>query len=89
MTRGTHLIAVAALAVLTAAVHAQKKIYWGDAVPAGWHGTWPADLQTVPERTRFTRTTVGWGLFDATLRELQAAGKEVIYPVFKVRREPK
>ena len=57
MTRGTYLIAVAALAVLTAAVSAQKKIYWGDTVPAGWHGTWPADLQTVPERTRFTRTT--------------------------------
>ena len=36
---------------------AQKKIYWGDAVPAGWRGTWPADLQIVPERTRFTRTT--------------------------------
>ena len=32
---------------------------------------------------------VGWGLFDATLRDVQAAGREVTYPVFKVRRELK
>ena len=35
---------------------AQQKIYWADEVPAHWNGTWPADLQTVPERTAFTRT---------------------------------
>lgn len=33
-----------------------QKIYWGDAVPKGWNGTWPATLQTVPEKTRYTRT---------------------------------
>ena len=34
----------------------QQKIYWGDEVPAGWTGTWPADLQTVAERSAYTRT---------------------------------
>ena len=34
-----------------------RKIYWGDEVPAGWAGTWTADLLTVPERTNWTRTT--------------------------------
>ena len=33
-----------------------KRIFWGDDVPAGWNGTWPADLLTVPERTTWTRT---------------------------------
>lgn len=32
-------------------------VYWGDQVPKNWNGSWPAALQTVPERTRFTRTT--------------------------------
>lgn len=31
-------------------------ILWGDDVPAGWTGTWPPDLRTVPERTNWTRT---------------------------------
>src|SRR6188474_453751 len=35
---------------------AQQKIYWGDDVPAGWTGKWPAELQTVAERTQYTRT---------------------------------
>ena len=41
---------------MTGAVNAQQKIYWGDDVPAGWTGKWPAELQTVAERTGFTRT---------------------------------
>ena len=57
MTRGSYLAAVAALALVTAAVNAQTGIYWGDAVPAGWNGSWPQELQTVPERSAFTRTT--------------------------------
>ena len=57
MTRFPHLAAVVALALVTAALNAQPKIYWGDAVPAKWNGSWPAELQTVPERTGFTRTT--------------------------------
>jgi hypothetical protein len=57
MARVPYLIAVVALALITVAPNAQPKIYWGDAVPAGWNGSWPAELQTVPERTHFTRTT--------------------------------
>ena len=34
----------------------QQKIYWGDEVPPGWNGKWPVELQTVPERTAYTRT---------------------------------
>ena len=48
------LIALAAAAMLAAAP--QQKIYWADEVPAGWSGKWTPDLQTVPERTNFTRT---------------------------------
>lgn len=36
---------------------APRRIYWGDEVPKAWNGTWPAPVQTVPERTRFSRTT--------------------------------
>lgn len=39
------------------ALEARQKIYWADEVPAGWNGTWPAELLTVPERTGYTRTT--------------------------------
>jgi hypothetical protein len=41
---------------MTAAVGEDQKIYWGDSVPEGWNGKWPADLQTVPEQTSFERT---------------------------------
>jgi hypothetical protein len=34
----------------------QRKIYWGDEVPAAWTGTWPAELRTVAEQSAFTRT---------------------------------
>ena len=33
-----------------------QRIYWGDSVPSGWNGQWPAELRTVAERSRFTRT---------------------------------
>jgi len=33
------------------------KIHWGNDVPRGWNGAWPADLRTVPERTAYARTT--------------------------------
>ena len=49
------LFALCALA-LTLAMSTQQKIYWGDDVPAGWTGKWPAELLTVAERTKFTRT---------------------------------
>ena len=35
---------------------AQQKIYWGDDVPPNWTGTWPVELQTVVERSGYTRT---------------------------------
>lgn len=34
----------------------QAKIYWADEVPKGWTGVWTPDLQTVAERSKFTRT---------------------------------
>jgi zinc carboxypeptidase len=37
-------------------LHAQQKIYWADEVPADWTGAWPAELQTVAERTAYART---------------------------------
>ncbi len=50
-------IAIAALlALLAPQVPAAPKIYWGDSVPAGWNGKWPAKYLTVPEKTNFTRT---------------------------------
>ena len=51
------IIALAALlAFLAPRVPAAQKIYWGDSVPAGWNGKWPAKYLTVPERTNFERT---------------------------------
>src|SRR5688572_7460879 len=49
------LVALFATALTFNSVNAQK-IYWGDEVPAGWQGTWPQELQTVAERSAFTRT---------------------------------
>ena len=56
MTRLTVAVAIVALACLEGSVDTQQKIYWGDEVPSGWTGQWPQDLQTVAERTGFTRT---------------------------------
>ena len=51
------IIAIAALlAFLAPNVSAAQKIYWGDSVPAGWNGKWPAKYLTVPEKTNFART---------------------------------
>jgi hypothetical protein len=33
-----------------------QKIYWGDSVPKGWNGSWPAKFLTVPEKTKYERT---------------------------------
>jgi zinc carboxypeptidase len=49
------IVTVAAIIAITG--NAQQTIYWGDDVPAGWRGQWPDDLQTIAERTTFTRTT--------------------------------
>jgi len=51
------IIAIAALlALLAPRIPAAQKIYWGDSVPRGWNGKWPAKYLTVPERTNFART---------------------------------
>jgi hypothetical protein len=55
VTRTHRGVAVAAIVIFSVVVTAQQ-IYWGDVVPAGWTGQWPADLQTVAERTAYTRT---------------------------------
>ena len=49
-------LVLVALAMTESPTAQPKKIFWGDEVPAGWNGTWPADLLTVPERTTWTRT---------------------------------
>ena len=42
-TAGVLVIAVCAILSGALALEAQQqKIYWGDEVPAGWTGTWPA-----------------------------------------------
>src|SRR6266581_4747446 len=46
---------------LAMAAAAQQKIYWGDNVPAGWSGTWPDELLTVAERTKYARTMTSAG----------------------------
>ncbi|MFI5179358.1 MAG: M14 family zinc carboxypeptidase [Vicinamibacterales bacterium] len=56
--------ALAALGILSGVMTAQPKIYWGDEVPPGWHGEWPADLQTVAERSAFTRTVTSVQLLE-------------------------
>src|SRR6188768_3628828 len=45
-----------ALVLCTAALHGQRRIYWGDEVPQGWAGSWPVELQTVAEASRYSRT---------------------------------
>ena len=58
MFRRARFILIAGVCALAAplVLASQQKIYWGDDVPAGWTGKWPAEAQTVAERTNFTRT---------------------------------
>jgi hypothetical protein len=57
MKQTRFLAPIAALILFCcSAVAAQQKIYWGNEVPEGWNGEWPAELQTVAEQTNFTRT---------------------------------
>lgn len=60
------VLAVGLCALGVAAITAQVApgILWGDEVPKGWAGVWPADLRTRPERTAFTRTTSTSDLLD-------------------------
>jgi hypothetical protein len=49
--------AVAPAAATATPAAAAQKIYWGDSVPKGWNGNWPPKFLTVPEKTRYERTT--------------------------------
>jgi hypothetical protein len=50
------LALVLTFSVLYGGATAQQNMYWGNEVPEGWSGTWPAELLTVAERSDFTRT---------------------------------
>jgi hypothetical protein len=50
-------VMAAALTVGFALDAAAQEIYWGDSVPEGWAGTWPAKDLTIPEKTNFERTS--------------------------------
>ena len=60
MRRQSRLVVLLGACALAAPIvllqGAQQKIYWGDEVPPQWSGKWAAGLQTVAERSRFTRT---------------------------------
>ncbi len=46
-----------ALFLIASGSDQQKKIYWGKEVPDGWNGNWPAEFQTIPEKTNYEKTT--------------------------------
>jgi len=55
--RALSALALSLAVVAFAGIDGQtQKIYWGDDVPPGWAGKWPTELQTVAERTQYTRT---------------------------------
>ena len=56
--RNASLASAALLIATTFAVTplVAQRTFWGDSVPQGWAGQWPADLRTVAEQSRFTRT---------------------------------
>lgn len=59
MSRAHRATAVLLLTIVTMTSDSSaqtRRILWGDEVPTGWSGQWPADLLTVPERTHWTRT---------------------------------
>jgi len=50
------VIAVVLFAAGSRVSSAPQKIYWGDSVPKGWTGKWPAKFLTVAEKTSYERT---------------------------------
>jgi hypothetical protein len=61
---------------------APARIYWGDEVPKAWNGTWPAPLLTVPERTRFARTTSTLELHEFINTLKWRSDRLHVFPVF-------
>jgi len=51
------IFALVLLAGALCGAAAAGRIYWGNEVPRGWNGNWPAELRSVPERTGYVRTT--------------------------------
>ena len=41
-----------------------QKIYWGNDVPKGWNGNWPAKFLTVPEKTNYVKTTSSYEIHE-------------------------
>jgi hypothetical protein len=41
-----------------------QKIYWGDSVPKAWNGSWSAKFLTIPEKTKYERTTSSYELLE-------------------------
>jgi hypothetical protein len=58
MKKTVSLILLTALAFAAglSAAPAERTIYWGDSVPKGWNGAWPAKYLTVAEKTGYART---------------------------------
>jgi len=54
--RTLSVLVVVAFAALGPGTGSAQRIYWGDSVPKGWNGKWPAKLLTVPEKTNYERT---------------------------------
>ncbi|MBI4473857.1 MAG: hypothetical protein HY646_14410, partial [Acidobacteria bacterium] len=54
--KGRAIVGVMGTALLFTAVAGAQRIHWGDTAPPGWNGQWPQELQTVAERSAFTRT---------------------------------
>jgi hypothetical protein len=48
--------ALASAPTATSSAALAQKIYWGDSVPKGWNGSWPAKFLTIPEKTKYERT---------------------------------
>lgn len=43
---------------------AAQKIYWGNDVPKGWNGNWPAKFLTVPEKANYVKTTSSYEIHE-------------------------
>ncbi|MBE0713035.1 MAG: M14 family metallopeptidase [Candidatus Aminicenantes bacterium] len=77
------IIAVAALlALLASQASAAQKIYWGDSVPAGWNGKWPAKYLTVPEKTNFARTASSTDVLEFIDALRWSSGKMTVINMF-------
>jgi Zinc carboxypeptidase len=78
-------VALALLAVLgpaLAAGPADQRIYWGDSVPKGWNGEWPAKFRTIAERSAYTRTASSTEVLEFLDTLRWSSGKMTIINMF-------